>query len=361
MPEIIKNGDELVFRDQAEGFGGPLKNFAADACRIERPILLDPGDLGKANRVFCGYSTLLNGTLADGKEVRYISRVLPDWYEDSQHQKPNGDPFLWASAVQRCDGVAVYDTEDPHSSAPRGLRERAHVLYTNRTHPLLEDSHAAMRFKPARGQENPFGDSYPDEATLARFVTRKPKPISRVITVPRSILKWVIEADDEPLSGKGAGDPGPPVFEGTGVSEGGILFEYTWHEVPSKDVTVDKPLPEPCVGWKTWIRYINTVNKYEFDGFDPGTLMCMTPEGILGTSVNGEPVWTIIYRLLYLPKRDLQGNYRGHNAFLRSLKYKGELTLDYRYLTIDGKANGQRLLREEDFAFLFRPEQPGGA
>lgn len=365
MPtQTNSEGETLTWWDQADGIGGPQKHFATDACRIERPILTRPGEFGKAVRWFLGYSELVEEDDANGKKIRWIKRVLPHAYEDPQHFGENVGKWLYASALQRGDSVAVYDTDEPDSDAPRGLQDRGYVLYTHRTYDV-DVSRSKLIFVPQPGQDNPLAQN-DDEATLARYVTRRPKPLSRIVTVPRAIASYVIEDGDKPLSNSGPGEPGPPLFESTGFPESGWTFEYIWHDVPSKKRNNNNGAgtterPEPCVGFKRIGLAMNTVNKYDFDGFEAGTLMCMPPDLVMAVDVRGQPIWTITYRFAYLPHydRDDPPTARGWNAFLRAFeKTDGTLTLDYRYATLGGTIADDYIFREHDFARLFRPEQP---
>ena len=368
MPYLFIPDTSQVFQfwDVAEGIGGPQVSIAGDGSRVDRFVQVVPGQMGLARRLFVGFSVLKTAFKTDGTQVNYIARYLPHGYEDEQHLDPFGRPWLWGRSVERTDALNV-SSVSVVSGAPRGKLDRAHVVYTDRTYDVRADNDPAMMFVPAPEsppQPNPFGGSAPDEATLNRYITRRYRHISRTITVPRAIAKWLTEPGDKNYDATGLLAVGPPVMEAMGRSENGIDLEYTHHEVPNNGA-IGGNRPEPCVGMETLGRLINTVNKYTFDGiYAPGTLLMLVPDIVEVRNCRGERVFNITHKFRYLPKYDRLGVAKGHNALLRCIPRSNtsdpaeKTWLDYRYVSLNGKAGGQRIYEAKDWSPAFRPEQP---
>lgn len=368
MPTIVNHenpGTPFTFLDVAQSEGGPQVSMAADGSRVDRWVQIESGYLGLARRVFVGYSRL-DATPA---LVPFIRRYPPHGYEDEQFLDPNGKPWLFAKSVERSDSLNVSSTSAV-SGAPRGLLDRAHVVYSHTTYDVVLDSDPTMLFSPEAGGQPDPGDGsltvtqpnplagYPDEATLNRYVTRRYRSLSRTISLPRAIPMWVLESGDTGYTGTAAG---PPVFEGLGRSENGSDLQYIWHEVPNISALAGNR-PEPCVGMTTIGKAMNTVNRYTFDGiYAPGTLLFNNYDVHETRNVRGERVWNITYFMRYLPKYDRSATPtpRGHNAYLRAVPRSNvaeKTWLDYRYLSLTGLTAGQRTYPSSDFADLFRPE-----
>lgn len=354
MPSIIWSGGTYQFWDQADGVGGPNKAFANDGSRIERPVLLTPATWTNAVRAFLGFPSL--GTIrgigpGGGSTGRYVIRSLPHGYEDEDHFGTDGRPWLYALSIQRSDALCVAATSAV-SGAPRAVLDRATVLYAPRTYKVRADNDPLGAFAPQPGQDAPLAGAGFDEATLKRFVSKRPQPLSRVITLPRALPRWQLESGDKGFTASPE-TPGPPVFEGIPFPESGQEIEYTWHEIPS----LGDP-PNPCVDLYQASKAIGRVNQFLFDEFPAGTLLCLTPRMVPVVSVIGDIIWNIHYRFRFMPKTDLSGVDKGHNALLRFVpRASGPPLLDYRYVTTDGTSAGSRMLRTFDFAKLFRPVQ----
>jgi hypothetical protein len=370
VPLIPIQGTSLYFQfwDVAESEGGPQVSVAGGSSRVERQVQILPGYMGLARQVFVGYSLLRQPVSGTNK---WISRVTPHGYEDEQHLDPEGKPWLWARSVERSRALNV-SSISAFSGAPRGLLDLATVVYTDLRYDVVPDTSPLMAFSPDPGghidpgtgliappQLNPLIGA-PDEATLNRYVTRRYQSLSRTISLPRAIPRWVLEPGDTNYTGS---TPGPPVFQGFGRTESGSELQYIWHEVPNFAAGPGSR-PEPCVGMPTIGEMLNTVNRYTFDGiYEPGTLLFHKYDMQEERNVRGERVWTITYHFRYLPKYSrVSGLARGHNAYLRAVPRGGppatDTWLDYRILTLNGRSAGQRTYPSSDFADLFRPEYP---
>lgn len=330
-----KSYNGVMYRDVAENEGGPIFQLADDASRVERPIRIQYTDVPNLARAFIGYSYVQSGS---------ILRVIPHNFGGFEKLDAFGAPvpssFLWCTATQRMDGLAVL-TADSETGVPIGAEARARLLYTSPTYEVLPDDSPLMIFAPEVGQTNP--GTTPDEATLARYVTRTYQPFTRAITIPRALMRWSLEAGD---ANYGSGDtPGPPIMESTGKRENGIVLNYRHHLRPE-------------IPWQSIFNAMGCVNEFAFDGVFPAqTLLCEAPDIVMRTSGAGQRCFDITFRFRFLPKVDKAGASRGHNYFLRHFVHDDAgKSLDYRLLTTTGLPGGDRTYPSYDFASLFRPE-----
>lgn len=343
--------EELDFQDAAENEGGPTYQIAGDESRVERPILLvDYGDISKAVRCFIGYPSLQGAT----GDAAFISRVLPDGYPDILDV--DNQPYCWATAVVKGDGLAVLD-QSP-TGAPFGKRARLRILYSTVSYEVLHDS--LCEFVPEDGQDDPLA-GYPDEACMLRYITRNPDYYTRIVTVPRALMRMVYQEGDRnvrlststvSVAATVGVDRGPAVMEGIGKNEGGQRLEYVWHFVPEQAV------PHTAIA-----NAIGRVNSFTFDRgkYPPGTVRLDAARPVFGRTQTGLRVRHVRYTFTYAPKFDLAGNERGHNYFLRVVsRHDAETVLDYRLITSNGLDSGTAAFGTYDFAKLFRPE-PGSA
>lgn len=345
MPIItLENGDQLQFWDKAEDIGGPIYQFANDGSRVERPVQVLYNQINLARLAFLGYPFIV-----EEEGVRYISRQVPHVYEDLYDLSLN--PYMYATAIQRGDGIRVADTS-PITGGPAGVLAQLRVVYNALTYKVRTDAEMAVLFPfipEGESQDNPLSDiNRPDEASLARYVTRRYKPFQRVITVPRALPWFVLEAGDAEISAATATTParGPVVMEGIGKPETGIVLEYIHHL-------------RPDIPWNAIEQAMGKINEFTFDGFEPETLLCEPPEIIPVISPLGEIIHDIIFRFRYLPKVALDGVAKGHNWFLHNVKRTAAPlhVLDYRLVTTTGDATGTTVFQKFDFSKLFRPDQ----
>lgn len=339
MPIItLENGDQLQFWDKAEDIGGPIYQFANDGSRVERPVQVIYDQINLARLAFLGYPFIV-----EEAGVRYISRQVPHVYEDLYDLSLT--PYLYATAIQRGDGVRVADTS-PITGGPAGVLAQLRVVYNALTYKVRTDNELKTLYPfipEGESQDNPLSESNrPDEASLARYVTRRYKPFQRVITVPRAVLKFVLETGDAEI----ADSHGPVVMEGIGKPETGIVLEYIHHL-------------RPDIPWNAIFQAMGRVNEFTFDDFEPETLLCEPPEIIPVVSPLGEVINDIIFRFRYLPKVGLDGTPRGHNWFLHAVKRDSGVSplLDYRLVTTTGTTGGTQVFQKFDFSKLFRPDQ----
>ena len=337
---------DTEFWDVAENEGGPTFSFADDASRVERPIHIRYSDLRLAVANFIGYSYLDQ----TNDEIPYIKRVVPHHFGGMLNL--DGEDWLYCTAVQRADGVSVL-SRDPVSGMPKGQLARLRLLYQSLTYNIVEDADPLMTFTPVHEeQENPLA-GYPDEATLARYVTRKGVLFTRTITIPQSFLRVELDPGDIPsiAATETENAKGGVVMEGIGKQEGGIDLEYTHWLRP------ELPL-------NTIMEALGCINEFLFDGRFPAlTLLFTGAEWESKTTPNGQRVYNVKYKFKFLPKIDKTGTPRGHNAFLRFIKRGSSPNhLDYRNLSTtgqlddDGNPTGERVYFRYDFSWLFRPE-----
>lgn len=325
---------DTTFTDSTPVNGGRqiVMQFADDASRIERPVLVDWGAIQQAKADFLGYAELRAVDVG-----KYISRVTPHGFEG---QLLNGKPWLWAQSISRVEALS------PQGQRPAGdpdfNRALMQLVYTSRRHGVYEDHVAEMTgtaTDPHNGGTvaNPLA-GLPDEATLSRFVTKLYKPTARSVTVPQAILNWVPQG----------AEPAGKILEGLGKREPGLDLTYIHHLRPE--------VPFTAIG-----TTMGKVNGGTFDGFPAQTLLCMEPEIEPKVSPLGTTVYDIHFHFRYLPKFDLGGTARGHNWFLRAWEQVVAMVktafIDYRRVNTKADGSGTDVFGTANFKNLFRPDQ----
>ena len=332
------------------GGGGPMFQFADDASRIERPIQFRDADVGWGQlpyivRDFLGDTTY---TAVGGTYVR-LNRLNPHYY-GLFLRNPGGSPrtpWLYAKAIQRMEGKSVQG-QLPLEEGPYFGMALCRLTYVDLVYDVREDDDPAMHFVPIDSQPNPLSGGA-DEACLGRNIIRIIRPMSRMISIPRAIPKWVLESGDTGYTSPSV-TPGPTVFEGIAKPEPGDVLEYTWCQVPRE--VIPRGVHRAAYG---------KINQYAFDGIYPAqTLLCDSPEIIPHTSPTGRRVADIKYRFHFIGRIDKDGNVRGWNHQLRVIPRTSGTNplLDYRQITMDGTPSGDSIHRLFDFADLFRGRQP---
>lgn len=341
--------DTLTFQDKAENYGGPVYSNATDASRIERPIQCKYGDIKKAVKCFLGYS-LVDQDVAGH---RFLKRFLPN--EFPRNRDLFNQPWLYATAFQRIDGVGVadhYGLRGATDCTPKGQLARGTVLYTSLPYELVYDD-VMPSFSPAPGQANPLSPyGLPDEATLARFCEIDIKPSVRTITLPRPLLHRCYETGDTDVNTNAAvvgTVAGPPIMEGVSRQEGVEALEITHHQLPY----VPLPQIEACMG---------TANAYPINLPPPWSLTLAARVYVYqGAGIRpirlatGVRAWTITHRWRGIIKIRKDGTFADANQFLQVVRRSGSESLDYRRVTADGLPTGDPPFPLADHAQLFRP------
>lgn len=342
---ITRSGFILNDETPADGTSGVMFQLSDQTSRYERVLQTSEYDfLDDITKDLLGYSFIANGP----SSAKYIARYLPEFHPEFL-DVTGAYPILWASAVQRGEGRGM----DPSGSTltgfntPKYQRAILRLAYTSRPYRILPDGDAAMRFVPDAGQPNPLL-GLPDEASMARYVSVHLKAFSRFITIPRVLMRWTLEAGDTDPAITGGG--GPTMFEGLSVSEPGFSLEIIHHRRPD--------IPLTRMG-----NLIGTINKYALrtprGTFPAKTCLLQTPDVVSYTDVaTGEIIHDIHFRWTVMFRKSRTGStIYGHNAALRFIERDaGKPIIDYRYVTSNGKTDGDYTYKEADHADLFRPE-----
>jgi hypothetical protein len=211
---------------------------------------------------------------------------------------------------------------------------------------------------------------FPFSCHLFRYISKQIQPSAQHLVLPYGRFYFV--------DGNGAGQRTPATNVTTKlISKTEVI--YTWHWVPTSDITGNSQV-------KKIQRYIGSVNQYAFDGYPPQTLLFTAINSRPFRQVGGHYTTDIELRMTYF---EVLERYRkpngfiiplinddkavGHNYFLRfssSEIFKRLeagtatpdeiaewLNLGYRYdlLTHDGTSDGRRLFQPKDFYDLFLP------
>lgn len=329
--------ETLDFEDQAENFGGPRHQWSTDNSRITRPIRCAYSDIKKAVRVFLGYPLLI-GTVG-GRD--YISRAEPAIYPNMTDLY--NQPWLYAMAIERGDGVAVYRTGAAPEKAPRGEKAQMHVVYSGLPYEVKNDFDPIMMFDPTGSQNNPLSSQgAPDEATFSRYCEIHLQLGSRTLSIPRPLLRRVYEANDISVANSTGGsyvlasvgtEPGPPIMEGISRQEGTIVLKVTHYEVP----IVPYKAIENCIG--TISPYPLKITPLRIE-IAAKILVYQAPEIKPIRLANGARAWNITHTWKGIVKRRLDGSVASANQFLQVFKRKiganVKDSLDYREITSTG-------------------------
>lgn len=304
-----------------ECHGSPIIQASVDSARITRRYLIRWEDYYRAQIDFLGYQYVA-GDGPGGANV--IHRVTPHYsYLPGQ---AGLTPVYFAQAVSQFASASACDHDFVTDQAKYTWGVMT-VVYTPLTYEILPDTDPALVISGG-----PLG-AKPDEATLARYVTILGAPLSRTVTLPRGLMKWVPE---------GGAETSAPVFESAGRAENGETVTVIHHLRPD--------LPRGRI-----LAAMNTVNSTAFAGYAPETLLCQAPDYRPITHPDGARGYDVHFKFTWLPKVDKAGTARGHNWFLRFLK-KATPEYDYRRMTVTGTGTGDAPYRKTDFANLFRPD-----
>lgn len=327
----------------------PEFQLADDASRATRVIRVAYDHLDDAVLDFIGYSYV--GSDGPGG-ARVIHRVNPHGLPMFQFFGQD-QPWLFCTTIQRGRPISVLDHDDqlPRGGIARGKWWELTLGYNSLLYDILEDDDPRMRFFKEGGGPGPLGDK-PDEATLQRYVTRKWAPFGRVISIGHSLMRYVPEDGDSEYEGDGSGI-GPPIKEGIGKGESGVIVSYTHHL-------------RPDVPYTTLQQALSSrVNSVTFDGFPPETLLLENAEVMPVRRANGTLQHNLMLHFKALFKVKKSGTICGWNHILRIFTRDGGKVLDYRKVSSTGLEEefagifvkqGDYAYGEYDFYRLFRPE-----
>lgn len=322
--------------------GTPKGSFALDSGRVPRRIKVewDPFQnlIQQAIIDFLGYAEL---RVTGG--VTWIHRETPHKYRNFPNR--SGDFWLWCTSVPGIEGIAPLSKDDNDTQTYR-LAE-LQLQYTSLTYKIVEDS--------ATLGTTGMWSGIPDEARLLRYVTRLPKPMGKILTLPQGMMR-VQGPFDQPGGTNAYGAKPGIIREGLPFRVGGAKLTYIHHvrpDVPSAAI-------QNC---------LNTVNNAVFDGFYPAETLLFEDVDIKPfNSPLGDRVYDIHYFFKYQPNvSPVSKVARGHNFVLRkvitALGPPVTAVMDYVPITTDGQARNSATdptntpFRLTDFNSLFRPDQ----
>ena len=342
----------IFFTWQTPDVGGPEIQLANDASRVTAAVQIQYEDIDEFCKDAIGFSRVITVTVGDPPvNVRIHARQVPLVYPDITDE--DGNPYLYAQSIARVEGIGPLGA-DPITRAPRYNLARVWITFASLNYKIFEDFDA-----PMLDEDSPTLGNFPDEATLARYVSRASDPFDRAISLPTGFVSMVPVTGANPdyrATGTNtfvpyaANEPGPPVIEGAGLLQPGLDVVRTHHLIP------EVPL-------NTILRTVGKVNSVTFDGFPPETLVCLAPRIRSYISPLGKIVFDVSYRFRLHSKEQKTGvsvpTVVGHNHLLRRVvrAADGSAVLDYRLHTVGGKPTGPRIYEAVDFHDLFRPDQ----
>jgi hypothetical protein len=298
--------------------GSPMESLENNGARTTRIYDCDWTDRQKFAEKLLGYPSIKNmgSTL-------YVSRLTPDFHPE--YLNSSNLPWLYATRVTEIRGIGFRGKDDDNT--PVYQKARLTVVYESLTYEVLDDNELTMA----------SGGSFPDEASLRRYVTKYPKAYTEFVTLRPGTLQWV---DTTPK----------PMNVGFPFIVGSMMIDYVWHLVPKEHA--------PIAAIKT---ALGTVNKTTFDpdyNFSPETLLLMSHELNPVRSAFGDRLYDIVYHCKYFEPPQT-GVATGHNFGLRRTN---NTDVQWNRASFDGTANDMTVAGKQnkpyrltDFNLLFRP------
>lgn len=323
---------EYTWHTPLSGQSAYKGQFANDAARVTAAVQFPGSQISTALQVFLGWSRIARDP---NSGVRYISRSVPMAFPGVLNL--DNQPYLYAVSAPNWEGLE-YKGEQGLDGFPIYTLARLDLTFVPLTYKVLPDDDTSL-----------VGDGTldlnPDESTLNRYVTRGViQPVDRQVTLPRGLMRWVLESGDPGYTAGPSYTPGPVLLESVARTEPAYDVVYIHHLRP------DLPI-------STLIDCLGTVNVTEFDGWPAGSLLLT---GVDVRPINlpiGEIAWDFHFKMRFLRRHDkVSGAYKGWNYQLRFFKDGANPKAGFRLLTVDGKPNGDTILEPYEFKNLFRPE-----
>lgn len=306
---------------------GPQLSYQSRVHRCERTFRVWPYDKSWA---FCawmlGWSKL---GPSPGSSDCGVYRVTPQ--PMPIFNRPNGKPFAYATDVVRHEGGRPdgikFSPFDGTTVVGNFWWADVTIAYGSVPYKMLADADMT---------KNPYSLD-PDEASLARFVSRSTAPSGKHIQFPAGSLRWEGVASSSPGS---AGQD-----EISTQTMGKVLpfidLVYTWHEVPAIPYAV--------------YSHIGTVNYTPFDGRAAERLLLVGVDITPRRMVTGDRAFDIAYRMKY---GDIDGT-KNHNYFFRIYKPTGTTYTDVRWTLNkpyykDSGSTKHYVFEKQEFRDLFR-------
>ncbi len=358
----------------------------------------------------------LSPVLAVNPPASFIRRVIPHYFTplgvDDYTNPQEQFKLMYATTMESMDPVRPIEWDDLNSE---GVNQFAKMSFTYRypTYAIYQDQeiYDQLALNPdvvygqrisdvARKSTDVFYSTVLDVAAkqeidtayyelkpcrILRYISKTLQPTAQHLIVPQGRMSFVdgSERTVQPPTGPALTIKGTPATNITVKLIGKTELVYTWHSVPTSDITGASQV-------KKIQRYIGSVNKYPFDGYPSQTLLFTAINSRPFRQIGGHYTTDIELRMSYFEVLELYnapvppnpaGQYIpyvnddkaiGHNYFLRfsphSL-FNGTATpatiaewldLGYRYdlITHDGLKTGRRLYEPKDFYELFQPAAP---
>lgn len=314
---------------------GPIEEFRQNGSTSVRTYLVRWEDRYPALADFLGYATVL--TASDG--YKCVSRITPHYHTEFL---PANFRVMYATQCMRCEPVGMPTSGGLKSSANfiRAKWAKITLQYESLPFDVLEDQQVV-------GLDVIRTIAGPDEAQLARYVTKSFKPSAETLMLPQQSFKFV--------SGSTPVVPGAPPKLVPAVD-----ISLTWHWVPQ--ICVGLKLINPDLSHASIDDCLGTVNQSEIWGCKPGTLLLVGVDVRPIISPFGERIYDIEYRFKYLNLKDTNGEPVGHN-FLYAQKSIIN-PAGYYEVSVDGATNvmlqddDKNIYNWREFRSLFRVDYP---
>lgn len=348
------------------------------------------------------------GTGTDAK--RFVRRVVPQSYaplgvEDSTYTQ---EPFklMFCSALENMEGVKPVEW---NANDREGTNLKAKLSFTYRypTHAVRSDDavRQLLNANPdpvngslitdvqrytdllvSRSRTYPVDGSTVDDAYLAtrpcwplRYVSKTVQPSAQHLILPQGRMRFVDGTTTAITGAPGKYYHGTPATNITAKLLSRTELVYTWHAVPTSDITGGSQV-------KKAQRFSGCVNRHLFDDYPAGTLLVTAINNKPYRQLGGHYTTDLEVRMTYFEVDevyaapggagwipDANGDRAlGHNYLLRFTpepifkrleagtatadEVAQWLSLGYRYdlITHDGRSDGRRLFEDRDYYELFR-------
>lgn len=276
-----------------------------------------------------GYSKVVDGSTTQ------VTRIIPMSYELQGLPAADGNPFIYATVVERIEGIGLRGNND---GVGKYVTARISVGFEGVEYLVLSDqAFAATNIPPSLDE----GEQFVRNTPRPRFVSKKYVPNAEFLTLPHGQFKWVL------ANAQGNEIPGNIVVGSHGRIIPGAEMVMVWHRAPRAPI----PAIENCLGG---------INNVGFAGYPEKRLRLVAAEVTPYRWLLGSRLYDVKYHFrAFIPPQNVDNVANANwNYFIYFAA--GERPV-YRQLTHNGRsiANPQNpgtpVFPEVNFQTLFQP------